>query len=184
MTRSRKTLPPVALTPHRCLVFGIDPGSTSGWAMLWRDAEGRDHLRAGSCRLGDAGEVSREAVRLAAELGLPLVVVAERWTAGGWKATSTLLGLGAAWGVWKLALEQAGVPKRRVVRVYSQTWRAKVIGGPQRKTEEWKRDAQRVTFARFAQDLDPDAAEAACIATWGAMASEVGAVVPRTRRAA
>lgn len=170
---------PAALSPHRAVILGIDPGATSGWALLYVDAHGRERLEAGTCR-GASRDVVDRALALAAETGLPLVVVAERWSAGGWASHTTLLGLGAAWGAWLAALD-GRVPKRRIVRVYSQTWRAAIIGGRQRSTEAWKESACRVAFVRWGVVLGPDAAEAACIAAWGARAGEVGAALPKSR---
>ncbi len=181
---------PRSVSQLPCVVLGVDPGKHSGWAIYFGD-----HHRVGSfegfrngmwCGETEDGHrhVVGHAIGLADWAHLPLVVVAEKWTAGGWASHTTLLGLGAAWGAWQVALREARHPKRRIVRVYSQTWRAAVIGGRQRPTEQWKAAAQAHVLHRFGVEAGPDAAEAALIALWGSHAGEVAAVLPKRRRAA
>lgn len=189
MTR-RKPVLPRSMNPHPCVVLGIDPGTTSGWAILVPESlairsgrEGTPRLRCSAIDVGHGGVVDW-AQETACSVGLPLVVVAEKWTAGGWASHTTLLGLGAAWGKWEAALREAKHPKRRIVRVYSQTWRAAIIGGRQRPADEWKAAAQAQVKYRFGVECGPDAAEAVCIALWGSHAGEVGDVLPKRRRRA
>ncbi len=190
MKKRRKPKLPASPSPHPCVVLGVDPGATSGWAIIsskpviMNDPDGTVST---NIMVGETRCMHRHAVDLAIDVahraGLPLIVVAEKWTAGGWASHTALLGLGAAWGTWEVALREAGHPKRRIVRVCSQTWRARVIGGRQRPTEAWKAAAQACARRRFNIDMGPDAADATCIALWGMYAGEVGAVLPKQKAA-
>lgn len=189
MKKRRKPRLPASPSPHPCVILGIDPGATSGWAILTPESSAlcagnatAPRLRCGTVNAG-RNAVIVWAQEVAAEQNLPLIVVAEKWTAGGWASHTTLLGLGAVWGKWEAALSEAGHPKRRIVRVYPQTWRARVIGGRQRSTEDWKAAAQTLVKHRFDKHVSSDAAEAACIALWGLYAGEVGAVLPKRKAA-
>lgn len=129
-----------------------------------------------------------EALRLALINALPLVVVAETWSAGGWASHSTLLGLGAAWGAWRETLAEHGISARRVVRVLTQTWRAAILGGGNRRGgRDWKAEAirwaERAIGAALVRRLTADEAEALCVASWGSRAGEVLERMPKRRAA-
>ena len=152
------------------LVLGIDPGKVSGWAIV----------NAGEELIGCGTEVTAvglvAVVESALIIGGPKVVVyAEKWTAGGWRSAASMMGLGAKWGAWEHAMEVEGIPARRVLRVYSQTWRAAILGGKQRSTEAWK--ATALSFCRLkwpgGEWMSDDAAEAACIALYGVRAERL-----------
>lgn len=129
----------------------------------------------------------------AAELLVPLVIVGESWTAG-WRQdrshARTIAGLGASWGRWEAALEDAGIRKASILRVGTSTWRARVLGGPSRRTTDaWKSSAlHRATISLAttettvmpASAITADAAEATCIALWAERAGEVGLALPAT----
>ena len=128
---------------------------------------------------------------MAEEAKRPLTVVAETWPTGDRVIdrrvkAATLLGRGAPWAAWQEALDQAGVPRRRVVRVNTSTGRAKVIGGPMtRSTEEWKHlaklHAEQRFPARARSSIVPadDEAEALCIGAWAMYAGPVGVALKR-----
>ena len=165
-------------------VLGIDPGARSGWALL---LDGQ---------LVASGEATKTHVHEAVEQAriycdderAHLVVVGERW-AGRMRrdrgSVRTVSGLGAAWGRWEGALLAAGVPKRRIIRVATQRWRADVIGGRcARRTSEWKRVAREWcarTFGGFGGDYGDDEADALCIAWWGSRSPKVEALRPKAR---
>lgn len=170
---------------HECIILSIDAGKVSGWAIfdcgkLVEYGEAR--------RLSERQDAVRMAVELAAERGLPLIVCAERWTAGGWGKsakggkknqgmTKTLLGLGAAWGKWEDVLEDHEVPKRCVVRFPPQTWRARVLGNGAMRSEHAKKVAVGYVEMRFKVVVKHDVAEGICIGCCGARAPEVGDVL-------
>jgi hypothetical protein len=178
--KKRQPKPPASFLPLPCVVLAIDPGATSGYAIL-TNASGAIGIVANGEREFASMEIVRRAMRSATVNELPLVAVAEKWTAGGWRSAASMMGLGAAWGAWEQVLREAGHPKRRIVRVYSQTWRAAMIGGRQRSAEQWKADAQRIVKARYGIDAGPDEAEAILIGAWAMHAGEVAAVLPKRR---
>lgn len=178
--RKKKPKPPAAARPHQCVILAIDPGAASGWALFFR---GR-LAQSGVAKWRDLREVIvTNAYRRAAEICLPLVVVGEKWT-GVWRhGQSALQGLAEEWATWKFAALDAGVPKRRIVRVATSTWRAALIGGRQRPTEEWKAAAKAVVRARYDLSvLGDDEADAILIGAWACHAGEVAKVLPRRTR--
>lgn len=180
--RRARPKPAPSLTPHPCVVLGVDPGATSGWAVMVR---GMVTDAIGVARTSDERrDAVSEAQRLALINALPLVVVAETWSAGGWASHATLLGLGAAWGAWRETLAEHGIPARRIVRVLTQTWRAAILGGGNRRGgRDWKAEAirwaERALGTRCPGRLTADEAEALCMAAWGSRAGEVREVLER-----
>lgn len=171
---------PPSLHPHACVVLAIDPGKASGWAVF---VCGR--CVASGVASGHDGRML--AVELAdveaARAKLPLVVVAEKWSAGGWASHTAMIGLGASWGDWRTALGIGGVPASRVVRVLPQTWRARVIGSPRGARSD---ALKRMSMMRAAKEVghvaDDNEADAICIGIWATRAPEVGAVAAKKTR--
>ena len=151
------------------LVLGIDPGRASGWALVTHDEELR------GCGTVVTAKERVAVVESALVIEPKIVVYAEKWTAGGWRSASSMMGLAAKWGAWEHAMEVEGIPARRVLRVYSQTWRAAILGGKQRSTEAWK--ATALSFCRLkwpgGEWMSDDAAEAACITLYGVRAERL-----------
>lgn len=178
--RGARPKPAASFTDLPCVVLGIDPGATSGWAVVLR---GEPTGAIGIARTAiDRHHAIMSAIQIADRNSLPLVVVAEKWSAGGWASHTTLLGLGAAWGAWREALVECGVSERRVVRVLTQTWRAAVLGGGNRRGgRDWKREAVEWARRALGREVGPDAAEALAIAVWGARAGEVAEKMPKRR---
>lgn len=174
--RARRPSPSPELdAPISAVVLGVDPGARSGWAILAPAGK----LEAGEVRTKIDAPIAR-ALEVAAANELPLIVAMEKWTAGGWKSFASFGGLSAQAARWLEALRVAGVPKKSVVRVTTQRWRARVIGGRQRPTEAWKAAAIAAMRTRYEGiELGPDAAEAACIATWATRAGEVAKAMPK-----
>lgn len=183
--RTKKPKLAASHTPHDCVVLAVDPGKVSGYALFCR-GELQDSYEVTSA---DVREYCvNHAVNLSDNERLPLVVVAEKWTAGGWRSAASMIGLGAAWGAWAEQLERYGVPKRRIMRVYSQTWRAAVIGGAQRSSAAWKTAAMQRARPVFkgvhgtSTFVGPDEAEAICIGLWAIKAGEVAAALPKAKK--
>jgi len=169
--------------PVQAVILAIDPGAEDGWAT-WVPGSNISPGRHGSTAGGQSrGEVVAGAKIDAAWCRLPLIVVAEKWTAGGWQSHDTLIGLGAAWGKWEAALEEHRVPKSRVVRVYPQTWRSRILPGRQRSTEQWKADAVARAQRELGRVVTHNEADAVCIALWAMHAAEVRAKMPKRARA-
>ena len=170
-----------AFAPHELCILSVDPGATSGWAIYSR---GR-YVTSGTAKTHDerAAAVMLAGVE-ADRLGLRLVVVAEKWTGGGKRMHVTMVsGLGAAWGKWEAVLEAEEVPKSRVVRVYPQTWRARVLGASSSAgSEALKRHS--LMAARIAKPgiTDDNEADAIHIGQWSCFAPEVGKKAPKIRR--
>ncbi|MEQ8720989.1 MAG: hypothetical protein RID81_06895 [Sandaracinaceae bacterium] len=175
---SRRPKLPRAPRPWPCVILAIDPGKVSGWAIL---REGRPVLSGTATTREDRERAVGSALCIGEDSGLPLVVVGEKWTPGGrFGGARTMAGLGAAWGRWEETLDEAGVPKTRRLRVNVQTWRAATIGGPQRKSEQWKADA--VATVRRVYQIEAktsDEAEAVLVGRWAESAGEVGRKLPK-----
>lgn len=178
--RTAKPKPPPSLTAHACVVLGIDPGATSGWAVfvaghlvecgVAKTAADRAHAIARALALA----VSRQGAPT-----LPVVIVAEGWSAGGWKGIKQVLGMGASWGRWQEAIELAGVPEKRVVRVLTQRWRSDLRLHAKSDTGVYA----RARWPMLAEErYTHDTADAACVGAWGCHAAEVAAVLPRLRK--
>jgi len=192
--RAKKPAPPDSYVPHDCVILAIDPGNVSGYAIVTPLSS-----KNGSVYSGQTAEGQARVVVLAKEAALaqvrPLVVVGETWTTGDRvhdrrMHAAVLLGLGAAWERWRLAFDAVGLPKSRVIRVNTATWRSKVIGGPMnRTTAEWKGLARLHAEGRFRKrreldglvprPLGDDEAEALCIAAWAMHAGAVGEAVKK-----
>jgi hypothetical protein len=154
------------------VILAVDPGAKGGWCVLTPErcvAGPASTARERQCAVaGAAGE--------AEFLSLPLVVVMERWTAGGKWGAATMMGLGAQAGRWSEAVETYA-PAARVVRVYAQTWRAGVLRGlPWRSREQAARSAGLVAAKRLGRACGPDEGVAACIAIWAEASAEVARV--------
>lgn len=168
---------------HPCVILAIDPGKHAGWCIRF----GGKPVTWGSCAPGEELGICRAAQVFASEESLPLVVVAEKWTAGGpYSGPRTMAGLGAAWGRWDGALRSLQHPARRVVRVYPQTWRAAVLSPRWGATSEQLKHLS-ATVASFDTGeiiLDHNAADAIGMSRWAERAPEVAAKIPKRRRRA
>jgi len=138
---------------------------------------------------GREGHVN-EAVSLAKDEGLPLIVVGEEWTPHG-ISTATFASLCESWGKWLAALERGGVPETQILRVAPNTWRAAVFGKNRPKTSVALKEhaCKHVERALSMHNLHHDLAEALCLRLWGEHAGEVHAVLaalkkPDTKRRA
>lgn len=160
---------------HDCVILAIDPGARSGWSI---SARGKYRDSGVAIRHEQRFDACNQAVRLAAAESLPLVVVAEKWTHGGpYGGPRTMCGLGKSWGLWCAALEMAWIPKSRVLRVYTQTWRHRVFPGQSVATKRAEWDALIRTRAEIDSGKtieSDDEADAICIDIWARDAVPVG----------
>lgn len=184
---------PAAWKPHSVVVLGLDGGKQSGWC-IWTPTT--FHIGTILNRVGAESErvaVVEAAIRVAEKLGLGLVVVAEKWTAGGWGKdrrmnAATLMGLGAAWRDWQRVLQHWKVPKKRIVRVNVRTWQGRLLSGlGARTSDQLKAAAKRVVHARYprlatSDEYTSDAYDAGCIALWGSQSGEVATVIASARQ--
>ena len=149
------------------IVFGIDPGRRSGWAVA-SDAE----------TVSAWGEVTTAQERLdlveglydAAKRSGSRVHVCMEWVSAGGGGTRTAMGIGQARGRWLEVLElAAGYSERRVIRATPDQWRKATHGLVRSKAatrEEREREYKAAAMAYSGIDSE-DGAEAACIALHG-----------------
>lgn len=167
-----------------CVILAIDPGATSGWAIL---VEGKPRCW-GSLAASDSDGIDRvifEACDLAIRYKLPLVVLGEEWGRGGKRGMAQWQGLGGAWMAWKYGCDRArakGLPvvESRVLRVLQKVWRS--VFGLNLGREVVKAYCLRAARERTGIELPPeqhDVAEALLIGLWGARAAAVGAKLPK-----
>lgn len=147
------------------VILAIDPGAVAGWAIFRAGVL----VRSGSARTVHEREVVVcQAVAVAADAGCPLVVVAETWRP--MKSHVTMLGMGAAWGLWLAELQRCGVPARRILRVVPEVWRKACYGTARVPREEAKPKAIDFVARCYRTEAGPDEAEAICIGAWGSEA--------------
>lgn len=167
-----------------CVILAIDPGGTSGWAIL---VEGKPKCW-GALLASDSDGIDRvifEACDLAIRYKLPLVVLGEEWGRGGKRGMAQWQGLGGAWMAWKYGCDRArakGLPvvESRVLRVLQRTWRS--VFGLNLGREVVKAYCLRAARERTGIELPAeqhDVAEALLIGLWGARAAAVGAKLPK-----
>lgn len=155
--------------PAPCVVLGIDSAATSGWARGAPRAHRFALDASGTCRTAcQRRDVVTAAIARAAEMRVPLVVVAEDWAPHG-MTPRTFGGLREAFGRWAEHLDLAALP---VVRVMPNRWRG-ALGLRASGSDAWKRAAQLAVRARFGIEATADQAEAVCIAVYGAHSDEV-----------
>ncbi|MCH9839215.1 hypothetical protein K0U83_26370 [bacterium] len=169
-----------AYDPIPVTILAIDPGRTSGWAVFAFDR----CIASGTATTHDQRVLAIEIAQAEeSRSGRKLIVVAEKWAPGGRWYTATMTGIGAAWGMWQAALESCGVPAARIVRVYPQTWRAKVLGGGWGvKSDEWALRAAKRAETETGHPCSDDEAEAVCVGAWALRAEAVRDKAPSRRR--
>jgi hypothetical protein len=180
--KMKQRLPPSA-TPHECVIAAIDPGATSGAALF----VGGDYIESRTCTTHlERASFARLAIEIACDAELPLIVVAEKWSAHGKWGTAQAAGTAAQWGMWQAAFETAGTFKigrstwPKFTRVLHATWVSRVlgcstnVGGLILKAASVNR-AQRLTGSA----VDHNAADAVCIGIFASHAGEVAALLPR-----
>lgn len=151
------------------IILGIDPGRRSGWAVAVDHETIMAHGHA-ICADDRAAAVQR-AHGLAAHYETSLAVAMETPSGHG-NNRMQAAGMGRSRGQWFECLErEIGIKMDHVRMVTADKWRRATHGTTtvegstkDEKSKRLKGYAQAYTGIR-----DPDAAEAACIAMWGAM---------------
>jgi hypothetical protein len=185
------------MSPHHCVVLGVDSGKAGGWSIYaagklvqFGELDGFD--------LEAVCKVVRAALQIAEIADMPAVLVIERpatYRGSGKRSFGTVLGMGATRGVWRAAWQSEGGATRRIVDAPIATWRSQVLGKGWggRVTREQVRPVEQ-SMARFivrselgeehAAKVGPDSAPAICIGRWGSHASQVAKRLPARSRAA
>lgn len=194
---TRKPKPPPSLTPWPCVALAVDTARLSGWSIFehghYRDSgitKADDFYGIGVLCARAVFDARHSDPRMAA------VLVLERPSHGN---LGTTVGLGKAHGVWEAAWKEAGGAKRRIVRVYPATWRAAVLGmtrGEGSNPTARERHLAAIELGTASslsnkcqlysdgrRQLTRDEAAAICIGRWACHAGEVGAVLPKRRKA-
>lgn len=171
---------PAAHTPHPLTILAIDPGRVSGWALY---VDGRD-VGSGIANTVAERKSVVEIAQAAERAGHRLVVVGETWHASRHAGQDrrmnpkTLAGLGASWGLWLAALEEAGHPKSRVMRCPQTAWKRAIVG-----SAFTSHAACMVALARRYGDRPEDELAALAIGEWATRAGEVAKKVGKRGRA-
>ena len=171
---------PASLTPHPAVILAVDPGQKSGWA-IFVGGELRDFGK-GDTRDARLSSIVK-AIRLESATNMRLVIVGESWTASrNAKADKrmnarTLAGLGASWGLWLAAIEQAGFPKRRVIRCPQIEWKRAIVGSAYASHDTAIATVKR----RHKVEGSDDEMAAIAIGEWATRAARVGALMPKVR---
>lgn len=176
--RAKKPKPEPVYQPHKCTVLAVDPGETSGWAIMHHGKV----MAVGHCDVFGADPA--EVIKRALSFSGPLVAVIERpFRVKSQNST----GIGAGDVIWRKRLEEAGCG-RRIVRVYPPTWRARILGRDPTTGKSWanaprnevRPEEQRVARLMLKRpNVHPDEAPAFLIGWWGCYAGEVGARLPK-----
>ncbi len=185
--KARAAMLPV---PAKCVLLGVDPGESSGWAILCSDGIRIQYLGSGHIEKTSvsADEISY-AVGIAAEAardrGLHLVAMGETWTFGGPAkervGIRTLVGLGAAWERWRAPIANV-TQANKILRVNSRTWQGAMLKGSGARTSDALKTASMLAArSRYPQVAanSPDESDAACIATFGMHDPRVAELVSR-----
>lgn len=185
---------PIGSNPANALVVGIDPGEVSGIGysfegdvIQFSTVEKAEHRQ----------EIVVSLFEQASDLNLPIVVVMEKWTAGGKAMNPEMLtGLGQQAGRWLQCFEQAHAlfSDQLVVyhRVYPQTWRAAIFGSSahRAKSDALKRLAQATAVQILGWEpaarvlIDHNIAEALCMMRFGELSLEIKSKLSDMKRRA
>ena len=160
---------------HDAVFLGIDPASTSGWAILL-PPKMRLYASGVADNAKERMAVFEKAKDIAEDMELPLIVGAEKWTPGGWKSFNSMMGVGSSWGKWSEVLEIGGHKKKNIFRVEPNEWRRRLLGArPGRhKRDELKAMALRNVHGRgWPHVTDDNEAEAILIAIYFALKTDL-----------
>lgn len=169
------------MKPWPVAILAIDPGACSGVAMY----HGGGCARSASAAVMDQWRIVSDFETRCIQWGLPGVLVIENSTPHGRWGAKAYAGLHANRAMWLQVWSKASegskrLAKKRVVKVYPATWRARLFG-----TGVMRGDTARtmaIAHVREEFDLDIDnhnQAEAICIGQWATYAPEVGAVLSK-----
>jgi len=162
------------------ITFAIDPGKVSGWAV----ATGPDSVvMSGVAKTAaDRKAVCETVLEFWEKAQLPLVVIAEEWTAGGWKNYSSLIGVGKAWGTWIDHIHLClGVPEQHILRFNPRFWRHNIFTSADLKGLD--SNGLKLLACQYTGVKDHNEAEAICMAMVGHSSDKgVEAAETATRR--
>ena len=169
-------------TPHACVILAIDPGEVSGFAIFAYGVPKQSGIVRARDSLG-RNFIVGSAVEMARSYKQPLVVVAEKWPlrvsgGAGWRPAGAPR---ESWGMWLVAINDAAIPKRRIVRVQVGQWSAAILGNRQLKTEARRARSIALAKSRFGRVASHDEAAAICVGLWASHAPEVGKALPKRR---
>ena len=164
---------------NEVVILAIDPATKSGWT-IWSPqgyhGYGEVNVFAADNQID---YIIKQAKQIAERQELPLFVVAEKWTPHG-LGNQSYAGLCATWGVWKYAIDNNGIKKKNLIRVYPQTWRTWSLGRKGIKREMLKKISINVASALVGAQVESDnAADAINISRWAQCCWNVGGKVPR-----
>lgn len=184
--------------PWPCVVAFVDPGRTSGFAIVVsRPGRGFDLVLCESLDLDSSRleGLADEADFIARREELPLVALFETWGKGGPRGLAQWVGLGEARGPWRRVFRQVAASSPRLtqkassVLVTQSRWRSRVVPETGARdaegkwvafdTEGWKGAALRAARELYPSAHVPplDAAEAACGAAYAVRSDEVAKVL-------
>lgn len=162
-------------------VLAVDPGAAMGAAILGPDGEPIEHHQLAVKDAHKRTLIVTRVVHLALSDNTDIVVVREKWQAGGRRANPKMMaGLGAAWGLWveQLKLYAPWLPSSRFHQVYPSMWRKHVLGAGAKDSAGWHTLAQNYVASRFKiEDAGPDATVALCIGAYAFMNPKIVASV-------
>lgn len=174
-----------------CCILAIDPGKSSG-AALSRIGELVSYSAVDVAKPELEG-VTRNALELALNAGLPLVLVGETWGKGGPMGLAQWMALGAAWNRWKWALQVAWQDQKdehnndrinwapKITTIHVSTWRAATYG-KRLEPGTYKSTAIEVVNKRHGIRLQPnqhDVAEAILINEHASTSDKVRKLLPK-----
>ncbi len=191
MSRSSASATAATNETLQYLSFGIDAAKVSGWGLALGTSV-KDLLGSGVAKTAierrDACIYARD---WAADLDLPLLVVAESWP-GRFPGQKQALGMGRAFGRWLENIELVlGAREDHILRIGMTSWRADLFPADLLRLAKEQQKEDRTGYKRlacaFADVADDNEAEAICITVWS-QASFEGAeaavkLVARLRRA-
>ena len=147
-------------------VIGVDPGATTGLAIVTAPGLHRGEVRLYGHLVGKDIRPSQWMAQILHDLGASEVRVAiEEQYVGVNAHTAVILAQRA--GRWQEAADAAGVPWEMVL---ASKWQPAMLAGMlgSRTRAELKRASVTVARMRWGVELKPDAADAALIAAWAA----------------
>lgn len=203
--RRNKALPlPASATPNHCVRLCVDTAANSGWCIGTREWPVINSGEVKALNHAALVDIIGRAIQVARDNGFGpkperhVVLVLEKPWRGkpkGQAATRSQYavqgGLGAARGMWLSAwCEVMGTATpHRVVMVYPQEWRRRVLGGTgghllphhEKRTAKLLRAKNDLLEAR---DVGKDEAAAICMSKWAQYAGEVRkAITPKPKKA-
>lgn len=193
--------------PWPVVLLSVDCAATAGASILLPEEHygecplvGGPHLwklRELETSTRDLEATIQEAVKLAREREMQLVMALEQWGSGGRLGINQWLGMGAAMGAWTRALLMAAregaedvlTVSRSIIKVPQTRWRSWMIEesgtrGPDGfkpfDSEGWKKAATRTLVQLYPGVYLPgdNAAEAALLGVYASRSDELGALLP------